>query len=207
MKDIIKVSEKFKRNTTKPASQDIQKRIFFVPEERIRIIFHLEEGYLFPSFREYKRPNMEVKSNNVLQVLDNFESNVFAKPLMNRQLQTELFELVQAELALWQDIKKMDREVRDILNLRMEEENQIQLTVSLLDTVRNKEIDPEQEEKDKEQKKEDEEIKAADLDYLSPFLINFVILFIYSDTKTDLVCRRIRITWPRKRLSRSRTAA
>jgi hypothetical protein len=111
---------------------------------------------------------------------------VFAKPIKKRQLQAELLELLDAEQALWQEIKKTDREVRDILKTRSDEEDDVVLTVSLLDTIRNEELDPQQDEKEKEQNKEDEDIKNSELDYLSPFLINYDITNITKENAVSI---------------------
>jgi hypothetical protein len=87
----------------------------------------------------------------------------------------ELSELQKAEAACLQSIKLIEKEIKDILISRANEESDISLSVSVYDTIRNHIKLPI--ESDDANVKETEESKHFEVDYLSPFLINYVLLF------------------------------
>ena len=48
--------EKFNRNPAKKANNDVAQRLFLVAEERISLIFHLEEDRVTASTRDFVKP-------------------------------------------------------------------------------------------------------------------------------------------------------
>ena len=84
----------------------------------------------------------------------------------------ELSELQKSEIACLQSIKLVEKEIKDILTTRYQEESDITLSVSVYDTIRNGTKLPT--ESDYYNFKEAEESKTSEVDYLSPFLINYV---------------------------------
>lgn len=87
----------------------------------------------------------------------------------------ELSELQKSEASCIQSIKLVEKEIRDILNARAQEESDISLSVSVYDTIRNNTKLPT--ESDYSNVKETEESKNSEIDYLSPFLINYVWMY------------------------------
>lgn len=86
----------------------------------------------------------------------------------------ELSELQKSEASCLQSIKLVEKEIKDILTARSQEESDILLSVSVYDTIRNNTKLPT--ESDYSNVKETEESKNSEVDYLSPFLINYVRL-------------------------------
>ncbi len=84
----------------------------------------------------------------------------------------ELSELQKSEAFCLQSIKLVEKEIKDILNTRSIEESDISLSVSVYDTIRNNTKLPT--ESDYAHVKEIEESKNSEVDYLSPFLVNYV---------------------------------
>jgi hypothetical protein len=87
----------------------------------------------------------------------------------------ELSELQKSEAACLQSIKLVEKEIKDILTGRANEESDISLSVSVYDTIRNHIKLPI--ESNDANVKETEESKHLEVDYLSPFLINYVRSF------------------------------
>jgi hypothetical protein len=63
--------EKFNRNPAKKANNDVAERLFLVAEERISLIFHLEEDRVTASTREFVKPvNTEEKGDVFIMTPD-----------------------------------------------------------------------------------------------------------------------------------------
>ncbi|KAI8921991.1 hypothetical protein DFJ77DRAFT_444875 [Powellomyces hirtus] len=167
---IMKMAEKLERNPQVPSHEDAQKRTYFLKEDKIRVVYHREHGKIIPSTREFKKPTAEQKTN-FLDMSVAFEVDPYRKPRKKQQLYTELLSLLNSEQGCLSAIKASDREVSEILANRTAEEADVSLVVSVYDTMRNQTKLPSEEKK--EASKEEEENKAADLDYLSPFLVSY----------------------------------
>ncbi|KND01180.1 uncharacterized protein SPPG_04271 [Spizellomyces punctatus DAOM BR117] len=167
---IIKMAEKFDRNPDVPSHKDAAKRTYFLKDDKIGVIYHFEEGKIIPSTREFHKPTAEQK-NNFLEMTVSFEVNPYVKPPKKQYLLAELLELLRAEQACLAAVKASDREVKEILLSRQAEEKDVSLVISIYDTIRNQTKLPSEEKK--ETYKEEEEAKATDIDYLSPFLVNY----------------------------------
>ncbi|KXS13619.1 hypothetical protein M427DRAFT_500237 [Gonapodya prolifera JEL478] len=169
---VIKMTEKFARDPSLPAHQDAAKKTYFLKEEKVRIIYHREPDRIVPSFLEFKRPPSDSK-NISLELLNSFAANPYAKPPKTQQLFAVLSGLMRSQSACLSAVRGAEKEVRDILSARRAEEKNIQLSVSVYDTIRGEGKAAKEEEEQKEERaKEEEERKKQELDYLSPFLIN-----------------------------------
>lgn len=51
-----KIVERFHRNKSKEANEDVAERVFLVSDERINLTFHLEDNRVTASTREFIRP-------------------------------------------------------------------------------------------------------------------------------------------------------
>ncbi|KAI8610112.1 hypothetical protein BC830DRAFT_1147299 [Chytriomyces sp. MP71] len=168
---ITKMTEKFERNGELPAHEDPAKKTYFVRDEKIRVVYHLEDGRIIASYREFKKPNADQKASTLETPLS-FEVNPFIKPPKKQHLYAQLCNLIRCEQGCIQAIKNSDREVAEILLARSQEEKEINLVIPVYDTIRNSTKLVNEEEKDNH-KGEEEESKVADLDFLSPFLVNY----------------------------------
>ena len=55
---IVKIVEKFHHNPSIPPNSDVAERTFLVRENRIKVVYHLEENRITPSTREFVIPQM-----------------------------------------------------------------------------------------------------------------------------------------------------
>lgn len=100
--------------------------------------------------------------------------------MKTQHLVSKLMELLRAEQSLIQNIKNFQRELGDLLQLRLSEEEELNLSISIYDTLRNETVRKHlmqksmAEETGADSKNEVEKQKTLEIDYLSPFLINCV---------------------------------
>jgi hypothetical protein len=99
----------------------------------------LEEGYIIPSYLEFKKPTAEQKGS-FLELGNFFEVNPYRPAKKRQQLFGLLIQLTRSEQALMTAIKASDREMKEILNSRKVEEKDISLAISVYDTIRNNNV-------------------------------------------------------------------
>ncbi|KAI9224825.1 hypothetical protein BC828DRAFT_372431 [Blastocladiella britannica] len=150
--------------------REVSKRVFLVRDERIRFVYHTEPGSIVQSWREFRKPSPEQKTT-FSDLTSAFDTRLSLHSLKKQHLYAKLCELIKAEQTCLQAVKSSEREMADILSSRQTEEKNIQLTISLLDTIRNK-TDIASELEKESQKQAEEASKEASVDYLSPFLLN-----------------------------------
>eukprot|EP00842_Homolaphlyctis_polyrhiza_P004040 jgi/Hompol1/4637/HPOL_001817-RA len=169
---LIKMTEKFSRNSALPAHQDIHKKTYFLKDEKIRIVYHLEEGRIIASISEFRKPASDQKGH-IVELTNYFEVDPYIKQPKKQHLYAQLLDLLRTEQACMQAIKNSERELGEILQLRQAEERDVSLTISVYDTLRNDTKLPADDDGKDAHKVDEEEAKTVDLDYLSPFLINY----------------------------------
>ncbi|KAH6571185.1 hypothetical protein BASA61_001782 [Batrachochytrium salamandrivorans] len=169
---VLKMAEKFSKSPDILAQNDIHKKTYFVKKEKIRVVYHLEKGRIIASMNEFRKPASDQKGQSV-ELTDAFEVDPYAKPPKKQQLFIQLSDLLRAEQACTQAIKSAERELADILQLRQAEEREVNLTISVYDTLRNNTTILTEDGGKDTHKNVEEEAKATDIDYLTPFLINY----------------------------------
>lgn len=60
---IQKVVERFHRNDSKPANEDVAERVFLIPEKLIELTYHVTEDRLIPSKIGFIKPLGSEKRN------------------------------------------------------------------------------------------------------------------------------------------------
>ncbi|KAJ3176009.1 hypothetical protein HK101_010520 [Irineochytrium annulatum] len=168
---IMKMTEKFERNPLLPAHEDPAKKVYLLALDKIKVTYHLEDGRIIASSREFKKPSADQKAN-YMEVPISFEVNPYLKPPKKQHLYAQLCNLLKTEQVCQQAVKKSTAEKDEILQARQGEEKDVSLVISVYDTIRNSTSLPNEEEKEAH-KGEEEESKIANLDYLSPFLVNY----------------------------------
>ncbi|MEQ2206976.1 hypothetical protein XENOCAPTIV_005529 [Xenoophorus captivus] len=53
---VLKVVERFHRNTSKPVTEDVAQRVFLVPQMQIKLTYHLMDHRTIPSRRSITKP-------------------------------------------------------------------------------------------------------------------------------------------------------
>ena len=66
--------ERFRRNESKLANDDVAERMFLVSEERITLTFHLEDKRVTASTREFIRPPHTSEKGGVLTMTPDMTS-------------------------------------------------------------------------------------------------------------------------------------
>lgn len=173
---ILKMAEKFERTPEKSPFDDPAKKTFFLREEKIRVMNHVDNGSIIPTWREFRKPPADNKGTGFLDFTTSFEVNPCARQAKKQEIFGQILSHLKAEQNCISAIKASEREMKEILNLRGVEEKEIGLQVSIYDTVHNQEESTSEEEKDNKAKGDSEESKSTELDYLSPFLVNYVSL-------------------------------
>lgn len=135
-----------------PAHKRMCKRVFNIEGELIRIDYHYGEGRVTADQKLFYKDG----THDIVQV-DTLEAK-----LSDIELQEEFQALLAAEKQCTQDIRDVEKEVKDIINNRNKEEQNINLVTPYYDVVR-----VQQQESDDEGDKDDEKVEH---DYLSPFL-------------------------------------
>lgn len=122
--------------------------------------------------REYRKPAADQKGQ-ILDIIQDFEVDPYQKPMKKQHLFSQLTDLLRTEQQFLQSIKVYERELSDILQLRAAEEQDISLVVSIYDTLRNETKLPIDDQGGEIHKGDEENQKSVEIDYLSPFLINY----------------------------------
>lgn len=151
LQPIRKIAEKYARNTQRPADEDVAKRVFYVADDEIRLVYHFGEGRITQSCKVFGREGM----SHITQV----------DPLSPSPEEGAVFEeyqsLVQAEKESIQSVRDVEAEAKEIKYQRLKEEQHVVLVTPYYEVMRQK-----MEESDDDQV-EDE---AIGKDYLAAYL-------------------------------------
>ena len=110
-----KITERFHRNPVIPPNSDIAERTFLLTENRIKVVYHLEEGRFTPSTREFLTPPMIGEQATALsynpEMTSAYQVDPYAKDPKNRQLFELLEKLVKAQDDSIAQIRAAEEEV------------------------------------------------------------------------------------------------
>lgn len=170
-----KMAEKFKRDPSKDAEEDVAKRTFELVSGGIKVLYHYGDDRVTASFRHYSKDGTD---HVVVQV------DPFSRPPADAAMLEEFQKLQTAERDCINEVRDAERQAKELLKKRAEEEEAIaetmahstlpgigareskvppHLVVSVYDTQRHKYA---------EQEETDEEKAASQVphDYLTSFL-------------------------------------
>uniref|UniRef100_F6URF0 Dynein regulatory complex subunit 7 n=1 Tax=Monodelphis domestica TaxID=13616 RepID=F6URF0_MONDO len=172
---MLKITERFDRNLSKLADDDVAERIFVVSDERIQLRYHCRDDYITTSKREFlKRNDVDNKGNKIIMTPDmcvtyEVEPREHTKKLL---FQYEMMmNLKNEEKISKHQVWESELEVLEILKTREEEEDTHNLTVSIYDTTRNEKSKGQREALERQAQEEHMRQVEAELDYLAPFLV------------------------------------
>ncbi|KAF7242739.1 Dynein regulatory complex subunit 7 [Varanus komodoensis] len=172
---ILKITERFHRNPSKPADEDVAERIFLVVEEKILLTYHCKENYITPSRREFnKRADVDSKGNKIIMTHDmciSYQAGCTEKEKKLFHLYEMMHRLIEEEKCSRHQVWESEMEVLEILRIREEEEAASKLMVCIYDTERNEKSKEQREAMERLQQEERQRQVEQDLDYLAPFLI------------------------------------
>ncbi|KAG2393056.1 hypothetical protein C9374_009633 [Naegleria lovaniensis] len=125
---IVKMTEKFTRDESKNANEDVAKRTFYVVDKKIRLEYHYGEGKITRSVREYTKDG-----GFYTEIIDPF----MPRPKLVETVE-EFHSLLQTEIKCKEEIVKSTSEMANILHTRYSEERNIQSTTTIYDVERNR---------------------------------------------------------------------
>ncbi|XP_012732541.2 dynein regulatory complex subunit 7 [Fundulus heteroclitus] len=131
--NVLKVVERFDRNASKPANEDVAKRVFLVPEMQIDLTYHLMDHRNIPSTRSITKPKEGQPFTN--DMFSEFQVDRSQKPLGPLSGYRLAEELKDEEESVAVQIKASLKEVEKILDCREEEEKDLRVFSSLLEQV------------------------------------------------------------------------
>lgn len=171
---ILKVVERYKRDKSKPANEDIAECIYLISEDRIQLTFHHQNDKITASTRDFLKPPNANDKGTVLTFSPDMTSTFRVDPLTvppkNLFIYNLLVALVDKEDKTIHTIRDSEDEVKEVLGERQEEEIRSELEISVYDTERNEKAKQHRIERERLQMEEKKRREEMELDYLAPFL-------------------------------------
>ncbi|XP_021263685.1 dynein regulatory complex subunit 7 [Numida meleagris] len=171
---IVQIKECFHRNLQKPADEDVAERVFLIEEEVIQLTYHLKDKYITASKKDFLKPTEGYRKQSEIMTPEMCITYQAGSPEQHTKLvhlYKLLQELTEEEKRLKQQAWQSQAEVLKILEIRENEEADIQLSASIYDTERNEKKRQEYEAMMNAKRDEFPGQRDQDLDYLAPFLI------------------------------------
>ncbi|XP_072519343.1 dynein regulatory complex subunit 7 isoform X2 [Salminus brasiliensis] len=166
---IKKVVERFHRDRSKAASEDVAERVFLLSEDQIQVTYHREEDRIIPAWRNFIKPR-DSKNTFTPQMVSTFQVDPLKKPSKNLFLYETLMALMAEEENVVIRIRDSEKEVRAILDARQQEESSIELQISIYNTARNEKARCHRDALERLAKEELLRKDEKELDVLAPFL-------------------------------------
>ncbi|CAD5124122.1 DgyrCDS12424 [Dimorphilus gyrociliatus] len=172
---ILRIVEHYHRNEKVPADEDISVLTFNCADKKISITYHTCDEKISASTREFTKPdNWDDKTAPLIFHEAEMHSTFQVNPHDRKKKQVELYQLLEdllkREEKSKESVRASEKEVRDILEVRQQEDFKVNLDVSVYDVQRNdkaKKLREELERRAAEEKLRQEEMEV---DYLAPFL-------------------------------------
>lgn len=171
---VLKIVERFNKNTEKSANEDVAERIFLITEDRIHVRCHRQDDHITTSTWEFQKPaNLGEKGAHVVlspETCISYQVEPLEK--FNKQLYVyeTLVQLQQMEQGAQEAVRKSEAEVLEILSRRAQEEADPQLTISIYDTERNQKSKEQRASQERALQEERQRRAILELDYLAPYL-------------------------------------
>ncbi|XP_072168175.1 dynein regulatory complex subunit 7-like [Diadema setosum] len=173
-KPILKIMDRFNRNRSKPANEDVAECIYLISEDRIQLTFHHQDEKITASTRDFIKPPNANDKGAVLtfspDMTSTFRVDPHKDPPKNLYIYNLLVSLVDKEDKTVHSVRDSEDEVKEILGERKEEEERSELDISVYDTERNEKAKQHRIERERLQMEEKKRREEMELDYLAPFL-------------------------------------
>jgi hypothetical protein len=168
------VIERFDRNPSIPANEDVYERRFNLNENTIKLIYHREESCITASTREFELPSSQGDQAFNLtfhpDMTSGYQVDPYVKSPKNRVLYDTLENLVMAQEQTCAKARQSEQEVKEILDARTREEARCVLGISVYDVARNETAKKHRIELERKQAEEERLRKEKEMDYLAPYL-------------------------------------
>lgn len=175
---IIKMIQKFNRNVSKPAGEDIAELVYLVSEDKIQMTYHTEDPRIASSTREYIKPPNWAEKGATLTFNPDMHQSFQVDPASKQSKQVELYQML-LDMLKTEDLcrarcRESEDEVKEILNERTKEETTLELDISVYDTERNEKAKKHRRELERQQLEEKMRKQDMEIDYLAPFIARIV---------------------------------
>ncbi|XP_060929995.1 dynein regulatory complex subunit 7 [Limanda limanda] len=172
---LIQVVERFHRNCSKPANEDVAERIFLLAERRIEVTYHLDADTFIPSNRSFIKPREateQKKAEDFTQdMVSSFMVGLSDTPVKTLVLYEMLVSLMKDEEMVVHQIEESLKEVRDIVSCREEEEGDIQLVFCPWTTTGAARARSKRQEMERQAAEEQSWLHENEKDILAPLLM------------------------------------
>ncbi|XP_028255306.1 dynein regulatory complex subunit 7 [Parambassis ranga] len=193
MENLRIVVERFHRNESKPANEDVAERVFLVAQGRIELTYHLIGQRFIPSKRSFIKPRKSSDKQKdqefTLDMVSTFQVDLSERPLGFWALRNMLEALITDEKEVVGQITNAKMEMTKIMTCREEEEKGVQI------------CDPEAEARKRRAELQAQvEMEKLQKDPLAPFLVQYgcdnpeSITMAYQDCLADFKHRLERQT-------------
>jgi len=171
---ILKMVEKYHRDKTKPANEDIAELLFLISEEKIQLTYHTVDDKISASSREFIKPPNADEKGAMLVMSNDMHTTFQVDPSDGHKKQVELYQmmvdLIRSEDLCKEKIRESEKEVEEILDDRTTEESASKLEISVYDTMRNEKAKNHRKDLERLQLEEKLRKQEMELDYMAPFL-------------------------------------
>ncbi|GAA6233809.1 dynein regulatory complex subunit 7 [Lates japonicus] len=171
----LQVVERFHRNRSKPANEDVAERVFLLAQRQIEVTYHLEDHRFIPSKRSFVKPlesTEQTKAEDFTpDMVSSFQVDPSEKPLKTLTLYHILMALIKDEEKVTLQIKESKKEVRDIVACREQEEGGVQLFFSPWSTAGAARARSQRQEMERVAEEEERWLQEKEKDILAPLLI------------------------------------
>ena len=110
-----KIVERFHRNQSKKPNEDIAERIFLPNDNKIKVLYHLEDNRITPSTREFTYPHLSGDQGYILtynsDMVTSYQVDPYAKSAKDRCLFEQLESLIKAQDDSSASVRASEQEV------------------------------------------------------------------------------------------------
>ena len=103
--------ERFHHDPSVPPNSDIAERMFLLSDNRIKVVYHLEENRITPSTREFMTPPSTGEQPFTPEMVLGYQVDPYAREPKNRHVCEQLEELMRAQEESIAQIEAAEREV------------------------------------------------------------------------------------------------
>ncbi|XP_047441931.1 dynein regulatory complex subunit 7 isoform X2 [Mugil cephalus] len=171
---VLKVVERFHRNESKPANEDVAQRVFLVQQGRMEVTYHLMDCRFIPSKRSFIKPKESTGTIKPEQftpeLVSTFQVDPSEKPLGSLALFNILEDLMKDERTVIVQILESEKEMCDIVRCREQEEAEVELQIPEEVSKARREM-LEKERLAAEEKSQQDRLKVVDP--LAPYLVHY----------------------------------
>ena len=110
-----KIIERFHRNQSKKPNEDIAERIFLPNDNKLKVLYHLEDNRITPSTREFTYPHLSGDQGYILtynsDMVTSYQVDPYAKSSKDRCLFEQLESLIKAQDDSIASVRASEQEV------------------------------------------------------------------------------------------------